>query len=280
MKKIYNLEKIFIGENYNYAFNNTSFDPEKRGETFAAAAKATMKEMFEETIKLNPNKKEEIENQFDNIIDKYKAKIDDLAASKSRIYSPMITGPANFPIARNNKALDAEHNKSEKIREWLEKIEKNLIKKYSIEHTAKEKVEKEIKEYWDWKEKYNYTNNTSLKGRLLTIAKHGGAAEVKEAIADYKIFTKRNGIHKKLDKMIEEAAAPKEEKEFIINDNVYVIDDIEANRIKIYFNCKPDESVRGYLKSKAFKWSPKNKCWQNFRRPDRLIDTIEYLKTL
>lgn len=278
MKKIYNLEEIFIGKNYAYAFNNTSFDAEKRGETFAAAAKATMKEMFGETIKLNPNKKEEIENQFDNIIDKYKNKIDDLAASKSKIYSLMITGPANFPVARNNKALNVEHNKSEKIREWLEKVEKNLIKKYSVEYTVKEKVEKEINEYYDFLNNHHYDGKINLKGRLLTIAKNGGAKEVKEAIADYKIFTKRNGIHKKLDEMIE---APKEEnKKFVINDSVYIIDDVEAKRIKIYFSYKPDENVRGHLKSKGFKWSPKNKCWQNFRRADRLTDTTNYLKTL
>lgn len=38
--------------------------------------------------------------------------------------------------------------------------------------------------------------------------------------------------------------------------------DLDDNRIRIYFDEKPDEVKRGILKSNGFKWSPKAKAWQ------------------
>lgn len=46
-----------------------------------------------------------------------------LWASKSRTASPMITGPARFPVDRNNKALTAEMKKINAYLEWRPKAE-------------------------------------------------------------------------------------------------------------------------------------------------------------
>jgi hypothetical protein len=37
---------------------------------------------------------------------------------------------------------------------------------------------------------------------------------------------------------------------------------IEANRVQIKFNGKPDEAMRDKLKSRGFRWSPSEKAWQ------------------
>lgn len=51
-----------------------------------------------------------------------------LWAAKGRTLSPMITGPANFPVARNRKAMDAEHNKVGKFLEWANKATPRAIR--------------------------------------------------------------------------------------------------------------------------------------------------------
>lgn len=55
-----------------------------------------------------------------------------------------------------------------------------------------------------------------------------------------------------------------ESSETIIGE-VTIKDNVEDNRIQIFFNGKPEEAIRIELKKSAFKWSPINGCWQNYR---------------
>ena len=55
-----------------------------------------------------------------------------------------------------------------------------------------------------------------------------------------------------------------ETKEFEIN-GVRVVDNVEDNRLQLFFDGKPAEAIRSDLKSKGFRWSPHNGCWQTHR---------------
>jgi hypothetical protein len=44
--------------------------------------------------------------------------------------------------------------------------------------------------------------------------------------------------------------------------DVRVLQNVEENRIQIFFPGKPDFSMRDKLKSNGFHWSPSNGCWQ------------------
>lgn len=52
-----------------------------------------------------------------------------LWAAKSRTASPMVTGPARFPVARNNKAMDAEQKKITAFLDWLKKASKGAAQR-------------------------------------------------------------------------------------------------------------------------------------------------------
>ena len=41
-----------------------------------------------------------------------------------------------------------------------------------------------------------------------------------------------------------------------------VKENIEDMRLQMFFDGKPDEDVRDLLKSRGFRWSPRNGCWQ------------------
>ncbi len=55
-----------------------------------------------------------------------------------------------------------------------------------------------------------------------------------------------------------------ETKEFEIN-GVRVVDNVEDNRLQLFFPDKPGEAIRKDLKSKAFRWTPSIGCWQTHR---------------
>lgn len=43
---------------------------------------------------------------------------------------------------------------------------------------------------------------------------------------------------------------------------IRIVNDVEDNRTRIFFNSKPGEDVRKKLKSWGFRWSPDNNAWQ------------------
>jgi hypothetical protein len=47
--------------------------------------------------------------------------------------------------------------------------------------------------------------------------------------------------------------------------NIRIVDNVEDNRLQMFFPCKPSESVRKSLKSYGFRWNHTDMCWQLFR---------------
>ena len=56
----------------------------------------------------------------------------------------------------------------------------------------------------------------------------------------------------------------------------------EANRLQIYFEGKPDATVRDELKSNGFRWSPKAEAWQRQLNDTtiRVTDRIKCIQPL
>ena len=67
-------------------------------------------------------------------------------------------------------------------------------------------------------------------------------------------------------------------------EGVSIVDNVEANRLQIYFASKPSEEIRTLLKGSGFRWSPSQGCWQRFRsqaatnRANQIVDV--YAMTL
>jgi len=47
--------------------------------------------------------------------------------------------------------------------------------------------------------------------------------------------------------------------------DIKVVDNVEANRLQIFFPGKPSYEVRSLLKSRGFRWTPSVGCWQAYR---------------
>lgn len=82
---------------------------------------------------------------------------------------------------------------------------------------------------------------------------------------DYELTSLRGKIKRlqaridELDKRAEQAAAPAGNATF---DGGEIVRNIEADRLQIIFNDKPDEDMRAKLKSNGFRWSPRYGAWQ------------------
>lgn len=93
-------------------------------------------------------------------------------------------------------------------------------------------------------------------------------------------LTNNNANINRIKKRIEQLAKLNQEKttEEIIKD-VKILDNVEDNRLQLYFPGKPSEEVRTVLKRNGFHWSPSQGCWQRFRShyaKKEAIDIINY----
>jgi hypothetical protein len=97
----------------------------------------------------------------------------------------------------------------------------------------------------------------------------------------YKITNNNSNIHRMKERLkVLESHKDDVTSEIVIK-NVKIRDNVEENRVQIFFNFIPAEEIRSSLKSHGFKWSKYNKCWQRMRSKyalDFARDLLENLK--
>lgn len=249
------------------AHTGTSFSPEKRA---TDVVKCYERELNDDLQRMP-------ENERQRYLDGYKKHLFAWLSAKSNCISTMIAGPANFPVRRATKANLAERKRSDEFTEWRNKAFQSINKRIEADKPQSikddemfSKIKKEIDRCFEWN-----LSVTLLKGRIETVAKTGNVELIKKTL-DYLenqqisrnkvIATKRNSIwqladvaHKYSDKI--ESMRTADSNESTIN-GVRVVNNIQADRIQLFFDGKPAPEIIGKLKKNAFKWSPSQYCWQ------------------
>lgn len=85
---------------------------------------------------------------------------------------------------------------------------------------------------------------------------------------DYKI--KNNGANiRRLKRRLEQVnfRSQQTDTETIIG-RVRILDNVQENRVQIFFPAKPADEIRTELKRHGFKWAPSTGCWQAYRGPN------------
>jgi hypothetical protein len=106
------------------AHSAISFDPEKRAKNYQASYVEKMKEVYthiKSLAKTEEQKKtavEELEKYKKNYLRYFNAWV----SATGRTMSSMITGPANFPVARNEKRMATENKRMNEFIEWKTKL--------------------------------------------------------------------------------------------------------------------------------------------------------------
>lgn len=275
-KSTYTLENL-RSQAYN-AHRWTSFDPEKRAESIVKDYSEELDSDLQ-TIGNDSQYKERYINHLTTWL-----------SAKSRCASSMITGPANFNVAKHEKANRSEHNKYQEFREWRERALKAIEKAKQPEKTfsteleaAKTKLKslednrflekeanKKIKEAL--KNMYNideYLLGLGVKPHMLehTMRWGFGSCNTNANI--------RNAKQRVAELEAKEAKQVSGNKE-ISFDGGKVIFNYEIDRIQIKHDVKPEPEVITKLKQNAFKWSPSQQVWQRQLTQNAIYST-QYL---
>ena len=121
-------------ENARRAYHAISFSPERRGDSVVDGYIETMKKLAEfiEGIAISDEQKEKAQSVFDGLRQTYLKKQLAWLSAQSRCMSSMITGPANFPVRRAEKANASERKRSDEWLDFHNKLEKLATKSLTI----------------------------------------------------------------------------------------------------------------------------------------------------
>jgi hypothetical protein len=275
------------------AFNNTSFSPEKRGDARREEYANTVNGLYAE---LWPRAKTDEQKQIlADEMERYRqGYIKHLTAylhSHSAVASSMITGPARFPTARNQKRSQWADNKMNELIAWENKA------RAAIKAKLLDARPQEVKDAQEWEllrrdiagslstiaeideGKGYYTRAAfvnSIAGKIERLAGNGEVELVTKALAFLEAY---NAEHKKpcmtkqhkvwaygeLSKKVEQlktSRADKPPSKLGGASGVELWANYELDRLQLRFDDKPDYAMREKLKRSGWKWAPSQEAWQ------------------
>lgn len=117
------------------AHRGMSFVPEKRALQRQADYVNQMNADYEHLSQLadTPEKREQLAAEFERYRAGYQKHYLDVLHASSRILSPMIAGPARFPVDSNNKKIDTHHNRITDLIEFRKRAMAAITRKVSPE---------------------------------------------------------------------------------------------------------------------------------------------------
>lgn len=242
----------------------TSFSPEVRAESYCKMYDTDLAKVIElggSVIKF--------ERLFDNWLN-----------AKSNCISSMIAGGSNFPVARANKANERERNHGEAYFKFFESLENkksreergeviikasddDAVEKLQAKIDALELVQSQMKAFnkislskkLSNQEKLDQVKALNITSEVLRYTENGGFPSYKLTNNNAKIKNAKARLESiKLNKSLDVADK--------IYDGFRIVHNTDIQRIQFVFDDKPNADIISLLKSKSFRWSPREKAWQ------------------
>ena len=230
------------------------------------------------------------EENHEDYIARFRAKVGDIIAKNGRVASWAVTGPAKFNNRRNEKANNAYHNAVTNFEEWRKKV----VAGYKRRAEAAKPAEQKMAEQWEAVKREIMETAASLKaideqhapytrslfvsglwGKMERIANKGNVELIQKAtelITELNekmtkpIFTKRHLFWTLMDKAQERRGKIEEtansESATLSFEGYDIVRNFAEDRLQIIFADVPDSDMRSNLKHNGFRWSPRNKAWQ------------------
>ncbi len=287
------------------AHAGTSFDPDQRGASELNEYASTLAADYESLRAHTPTdeKRALLDTEFARYREGYRARTLAYLHSKARCLSPMITGPSNFPVRRNQKRHDIVRRRLEELVEFrkraLDAIRKALHPEWrpimAGDADALDRLRRKIADL-----EKQIAIMKAANAAIRQKAKAGRETQIAAILAVDRLFTpetaarllepdwmgrvgyapyvfqNRGAELRRLRARLATLERDKATPETILEgDNAVRLEDSPGeNRVRLFFPGKPDSSVRARLKSNGFPWAPSLGCWQAYRNP-RTLDVAK-----
>ncbi len=282
----------------NRAFSGISFEPERRAASTRADFNNDILE-YASIVKGLP----EADNLIAAYTAGLAARYNKWLASSGRCVSWWVAGPAKYPARKQQKMMDIEHRRMTDLLEWQEhqlKKARALVKKADgrgpilssdkdapdqlrkkIEHLeavhslvveVNKKIRKSPENAKIWiTEQREKTPAKVYSAFLLVVKKYAFSAcnggIYGDTVAPFWLSLDNKNI-KRLKSRLAEIEKKREifngENDYRATDGTKVEFNGEENRIRLFFEAKPEREMREKLKKAGFRWSPKAEAWQSF----------------
>lgn len=256
-----------------------SHDPDKRGEAFRNEYAQEIGNVYEELKKLahTPEQMAILDGEMSRFKEGYLERSKKLLNAIAGTASPMITGPANFNVSRNNKRMERMLALSTERQAYRERAAKSIAKKIEAAIPLDVKaanawtaVKNDIDRSVSNGAAHDSITKSNLYGRIETLAKKGESELLGKAL-DYirsqNIYTDRHKIWKLPDlaqksENIQAERAVMEPSTKAAYQGAEIVAAPADNRARILFDGKPSQEVISDLKKSGWRWSPSNGAWQ------------------
>lgn len=279
------------------AYSGTSHSPEQRG---ASARRGLFRDLMGLWRQMEaaynaaaPDRQADFVAAFNETADRYTGMVRASLSAHGRVMSPMIAGPAKFPVESNRKKSDAAMKRSQEAGDFLRKAPARLAKvlRGAVDNSIASQLaeaEQKLAEREKDQSTMKSANAALRKGDDKALAALGfdeaRISELKKpdfagrkGFPDYRL-TNNNAEIKRLRLRVEdlraradEAGAETEEDQEIAA-GVRMVRNAETNRLQLFFDEKPGEEVRSDLRGSGFKWAPSVSAWQRQLTANAIAD--------
>lgn len=267
------------------AFMGTSFSPEKRAESRIKGFAHEMGELWQIAKKLSVPSAE-----WRRAEEKARQLYTSYLSNRSGLMSAAITGPARFPVRKQEAKWQRNFDMQSEYVDFLNKVARKWSREYGNstkpikvgESGAVEKLKIKLAKQQEFHEKMKALNKVIRNKKLSQEEKKQKIKEVgnfsdtqiDEILApDYlgrigfQQFELSNSLAriKRLKEQVAKAEKAESATTQIMEfEGGEAVENREANRFQLFFEDKPDEATRTWLKKNGFRWSRKNGAWQSY----------------
>ncbi len=273
------------------AYSGISFSPERRAEQTRAEYAGTLAADLENLEKLatTDEKRATLAEEFARYREGYRRRYLIWLSAKSRCLSTMITGPSNFPVARNEKRNRTEDRRFTDLKEYRERALKAIRRELCPEDRpimagdadAVARLGDKLKGLEERQARYKAINAAHIKFLknpasldALTLSEEEKALIRRyvppyswepHPIAPFQFSNLSAQIRNERARLgaleRNKAQAPQE----IQGEAARYEDSPAENRVRLFFPGKPAREVIDRLKKCGFRWTPSLGCWQAYR---------------
>ena len=280
------------------AHQGTSWKPDERGKMEIEGFENEVNRIYKELSKhaKSPEQKSILKREIEEFQRDYASKENQRLSKHSSLYSTMIAGRSNFNSKQASKRSDSYDKTAREVTEWKSKAIGRISKKLQKQGIRDEGGEIQVmRNKLDTAEKKQAAMkliNKVRKSKKLSddekidkIIKETGfkKATAKNAInvefggfEPYMLTNNNANIKRMKDRIATmEAMDAKPTTSETVN-GVEIVDSSEDDRVQLFFDGKPDDTMRDKLKGSGWRWAPSVGAWQR-KRTDAAIQSAKQI---